>query len=68
MTTHYDPRWPHVERTHPPDEGDALRFPRFVRREYVWDEEWRCYTLELRYNPDDRLAAVFVYEVRDAAG
>lgn len=65
--THYSPRWPHIAVYHAPTEDDAWRFPRFVRRDYAFPDGWSATCLELRYNADDRLAALFVYPVRRAA-
>jgi hypothetical protein len=64
MTTHYDARWPHITVRHAPTEDDAYRFPRFVVREYAFPDGWECTIVDLRYNPNDRLAAVFVYPAR----
>lgn len=67
MRRHYSPRWQHFEYRRAPNETDCLQWYRFVRREYAWDDDWRCTVLDLRYNPYERKAAVFVYPAAETA-
>jgi len=62
-TTRYDASWPHITVYRAPAEDDIFRFPRFVRRDYMYSDEWHVTCRELRYNADDRLAAWFIYPV-----
>lgn len=68
MNRHYSPRWQHLEYHRAPNETDCLQWYRFVRREFVFDAQtWACTVLDLRYNPYERKAAVFVYPAAEAA-
>jgi len=62
--THYNPRWPHRRfDRRPTEDGDAVLYPRVVRREWTFDPAYpRPVLCEVRYSPHDREAAVFVYE------
>lgn len=64
--TRYNPEWNHIEYRRPPDEDDALLFPRFYGREITFPDNWTCHYRDIRYNPRDRVAAVFIYRA-DAA-
>ena len=73
MTTRYNPRWKHAIHHQRPTEIDAMQFPRFYRREYVFPDGWTCRVRDIRYNPDpltnpeQARAAIFEYDPMEAA-